>query len=126
MKELVNRIVFGTNLKFTLLIVLAIVFTAAFVCESGGDKVPPDAELQSLVKETTADFANAIETEDFAKLYAKASSDFTSEASVKRGGGSVKCCSFRITRRSTCSPLSMTGRIASSSSPSFFSSVPSW
>lgn len=84
MKELVNRIVFGTNLKFTLLIVLAIVFTAAFVCESGGDKVPPDAELQSLVKETTADFANAIETEDFAKLYAKASSDFKKTYTVEQ------------------------------------------
>lgn len=82
MKELVNRIVFGTNLKFTLLIVFGVVFTAAFACESGGDKVPPDAELQSLVKETTADFANAIETEDFAKLYAKSSSDFRSTYTV--------------------------------------------
>lgn len=82
MKELVKRIVFGTNVRFTLFIVFGIVFTAAFACQSGGDKVPPDAELQSMVKETTADFANAIDTEDFSKLYSKASSDFRSTYTV--------------------------------------------
>lgn len=82
MRELVNRVVFGNELRFTFLIVLAILFTAAFACESGGDKVPPDSELQSMVKETTADFANAIDTEDFSKLHAKASSDFQSSYTV--------------------------------------------
>ena len=84
MKELAEKIVFGSNVGLTLLIVFGIVFTAAFACESGGDKVPPDTELQSLVKETTSDFANAIETEDFSKLYAKASSDFKSTYTVEQ------------------------------------------
>ena|SRR5437899_2646984 len=76
MKKLVNRIVFGKDLRITLLIVLAIVFTAAFACESGGDKVPPDSDLQSMVKATTAELADAVDTEDFSKLYSNASKDF--------------------------------------------------
>ena len=82
MKEFVNRSVFRKDVPFTLLIVLAILFTAAFACESGGDKVPTDSEIQSLVKETMADFTNAIDTEDFSKLHAKASSDFQSSYTV--------------------------------------------
>ena len=82
MKQFVYKLAFGRSAGATLLIVFAIVFTAAFACESGGDKVPPDADLQSMVKETTADFANAIETEDFAKIHSKASSDFQSTYTV--------------------------------------------
>jgi hypothetical protein len=78
MKETVERIVQKHQLKFTLLFVLGILFTVGFACESGGDKVPPDAELQTLVKETTTDFAGFIETGDFSKIYNKASSDFRS------------------------------------------------
>lgn len=82
MKELVRKVVFGKKGPFTLLIVLTILFTAAFACESGGDKVPPDAEIQSMVKETMADFTNAIANEDFSKLHSKASSDFQSSYTV--------------------------------------------
>lgn len=45
---------------------------------SDGD-LPSDSEIQALVKETTADFANAIETNDFSELYSKSSSDFQSQ-----------------------------------------------
>ena len=76
MKKLANRVIFGRDLGITLLAVLAIVLTAAFACESGGDKVPPDDELQSLVKGSTAELADAIDTEDFSKLYANSSKDF--------------------------------------------------
>lgn len=46
-----------------------------------GDKdssgsVPSDSALQALVKETTADFAQAIDTGDFSEIYSKASTDF--------------------------------------------------
>lgn len=41
-------------------------------------EMPDDRLLKALVKETTADFAYAISTEDFSKLYEKASSDFQS------------------------------------------------
>ena len=78
MKTFVNKVAFVKKGPFTLLIVLAALFTAAFVCESGGDKVPPDAEIQSMIKETMADFANGVDTEDFSKIHSKASSDFQS------------------------------------------------
>ena len=45
---------------------------------SEGD-LPSDSEIQALVKETTADFAEAIETNDFSELYSKSSSDFQSQ-----------------------------------------------
>ncbi|MBC7900415.1 MAG: hypothetical protein H7070_10225 [Saprospiraceae bacterium] len=44
--------------------------------DAGG--VPSDTIVQSMIKETTSDFASAIETEDFSTLYAKSSSDFQS------------------------------------------------
>src|SRR5258706_2683553 len=78
MKKLVNGFVFGRSAGVALLIALGIVLTAAFACETGGDKVPPDAELQSLVKETLSDFIDAINTGDFEKMHSKASTDFQS------------------------------------------------
>ena len=39
-------------------------------------EVPSESELQSMVKETTADFAQAIDTGDFSEIYSKASTDF--------------------------------------------------
>ena len=92
MKKLVNRFVFGKDGPFALLIVLAILFTAAFACETGGDKVPPDSEIQSMIKETMSDFANAVDTEDFSKLHSKASSDFQSSytpSQMKDAFGSI-------------------------------------
>ncbi|HMQ02849.1 MAG TPA: hypothetical protein PKD26_02940 [Pyrinomonadaceae bacterium] len=78
MMSFAKEIVLGKDLKLTFIAVAAIIFTAAFACQTGGDTVPPDAELQSLIKDTTSDFANAIETEDFTRLHSKASSDFQS------------------------------------------------
>lgn len=90
MKTFVSRIVTGKDLRFTLLMVIGIMFTAAFACESGGDTVPPEAELQTLAKETTADFANAIDSEDFAKLHSKASTDFQSTYTVDQAKSAFK------------------------------------
>jgi hypothetical protein len=84
MNKLIKNLVFGKSAAIAVLLVAGIVFTAAFACESGGDKVPPDNEIQSLVKETTGDLANAIDTEDFSKLYAKSSSDFQSTYTVSQ------------------------------------------
>ncbi|MCU1289918.1 MAG: hypothetical protein JWN60_2147 [Acidobacteria bacterium] len=50
------------------------------------DELPANSELQALVKETTEDFAEAVENDDFSELYSKASSDFQSqytEAEIK-------------------------------------------
>lgn len=44
--------------------------------EAGRDGMPDDRLLMAVVKETTADFAYAISTEDFAKMYEKSSEDF--------------------------------------------------
>jgi len=38
--------------------------------------IPPQSELQSMLKETAADFATAINTEDFHQFYTNASTDF--------------------------------------------------
>jgi len=46
--------------------------------DTNADGVPSDTAIQSMIKETTADFTNAIESEDFSSLYAKSSSDFQS------------------------------------------------
>jgi hypothetical protein len=40
--------------------------------------IPSESRLQSMVKETTADFARAIDANDFSEIYSKASSDFQS------------------------------------------------
>ena len=45
---------------------------------SDTSEMPDDQLLKALVKETTADFALAISTEDFSKIYEKSSSDFQS------------------------------------------------
>ena len=44
--------------------------------------MPGDELLNALVRETTADFAYAISTEDFSKMYEKASSDLQSQYSA--------------------------------------------
>lgn len=40
--------------------------------------LPSDSEIQSLIRDTTSDFAEAIDTGNFSELYGKASSDFQS------------------------------------------------
>lgn len=48
--------------------------------------LPSDSKIRSLVRETTSDFADAIDTGDFSAIYGKASSDFQSsytEAQMK-------------------------------------------
>jgi hypothetical protein len=72
----IEKIIRENHLKFTLLFVFGILFTVGFACESGGDKVPPEAELQSLIKDTTTDFSEFIESGDFTEIYNKASTDF--------------------------------------------------
>ena len=46
--------------------------------------IPGDDLLNALVKETTADFASAISTNDFAKIHEKASMDFQQSISVEK------------------------------------------
>src|SRR5947209_6734200 len=46
--------------------------------------MPPDGELQSLVKTTTSDFADAVEKEDFTTFYSKVSSDLQKQSSADK------------------------------------------
>ncbi len=46
--------------------------------------MPPDAELQSLVKKTTSDFADAIEKRDFTTFHSAVSSDLQKEVSADK------------------------------------------
>lgn len=107
MKKLATALLFGKDARFSGLIALAIVGAIALGCScnkqlgslepsnssntystsnstsntsttTDADGIPSDSTLQSMVKETTADFAKAIDTNDFSDIYAKSSSDFQS------------------------------------------------
>lgn len=106
MKKLVTTLFFGKDTRVSGLMAFAIVGAIALGCtcskefgttepsnsssssntsrsansstDADTDGVPSDSTLQSMVKETTSDFAQAIDTNDFSEIYEKASSDFKS------------------------------------------------
>ncbi|HVF47169.1 MAG TPA: hypothetical protein VNA17_06360 [Pyrinomonadaceae bacterium] len=105
MKNLFNNIFFGTNAKLSGLIALAVVGTIALGCNckdlnlanssnsdapsspaanttTGSNTVPSNSEVEQMVKETTAQFADAVNSGDFSDLYENASSDFQSTYTV--------------------------------------------
>ncbi len=51
--------------------------------DTSSDDVPSDSEVESLVKETTAEFADAVNSGDFSEIHANASSDFQSTYTVE-------------------------------------------
>ena len=102
MKKLLLNLLCGKDNRINGLIALAIVASIALGCNCGkgidfanlandanrgtanadtedpdrDPDMPDDRLLKALVKETTADFSYAISTEDFSKMYSKASKDF--------------------------------------------------
>ena len=104
MKKIINNLIWSGDNRMNGLIAFAIIGFIALGCacpkgndqanptsntssdnpfntSSGSDndsdsEMPGDAVLKALVKETTADFAGAISTGDFSRLYNKASKDF--------------------------------------------------
>ena len=68
------------NTKITALIAIAVLVFTGLACNFnlGGEKaeLPSDAEMQSLVQKTTADFADAVEKGDFAEFLKTTSKDF--------------------------------------------------
>ena len=103
MKKRVSHLLFGRNTRLNGLIAFGIIASIALGCNckelselgksnssngsttsnssnssstSDTDGVPSDSTLQSMVKETTADFAQAIDTNDFGEIYEKSSTDF--------------------------------------------------
>jgi hypothetical protein len=114
MKAHLSNLIFGTDNLLSGFIALAFVLSIALGCTCGknldlanlgkntntetnstntsadsdddvatGD-MPGDELLNALVKETTADFAYAISTEDFSKMYEKASKDLQSQYSAEQ------------------------------------------
>ena len=106
MKQLATALLFGRDARSSGLLAFAIVAMIALGCtcnkefgdfgksnssnssstsnsttdtkSSDDDGIPSESTLQSMAKETTADFAQAIDTEDFSDLYDKSSTDFQS------------------------------------------------
>jgi hypothetical protein len=102
MNRFFSNLLMGKNNLLSGLIALAIVASIALGCNCGktfdtsnsssnsntssdapfGDdsagEMPGKDLLNAMIKETTADFAYAISTEDFSKIYSKASTDFQS------------------------------------------------
>jgi hypothetical protein len=103
MKQLATTLLFGKDARFSGLIALSIVAAIALGCTCGknfgdlgnvgsnsnstttsnttteppdADGIPSDTTLQAMIKETTADFAQAIDTNDFKDIYEKSSTDF--------------------------------------------------
>ena len=98
MKTKLRTIFFGNDWRLSGLIAFSIIALVALGCtcgknfdlanlaknsntattsdETDAGEMPDDQLLNALVKETTADFAYAISTEDFSKLYEKSSRDF--------------------------------------------------
>jgi len=113
MKKLINTIVFGNSTLFSGLIAMAVVASFVLGCNCGknlglsntssddptnrtssntndnksapaDNSVPSDAKLQALVKDTTAQFADGIDTGEFSELYNKSSSDFQSTYTLQQ------------------------------------------
>lgn len=107
MKKLIHNLIFGKDIVSGL-IALAIIASIALGCNCGKDlanagdgdpnatsandapvedadsDMPDDRLLKALVKATTAEFANAISTEDFTKLHQNASTDFQQTYTVEQ------------------------------------------
>ena len=109
MKKLINDILFGTNARSSGLIAVAVVGLIALGCtcgkdfnlsnlssnsnsgrnteistntSTGSDDLPSESEVESLVKDTTALFAEAVDSGDFSEIYAASSTDFQNTYTV--------------------------------------------
>ncbi len=105
MKNLVHEIIFGKNVMLSGLVALAVVATVALGCncnknldladfatndqstnnsntasapttKPAADSAPSESEVETLVKETTSQFAESVASGDFSDLYADSSADF--------------------------------------------------
>jgi hypothetical protein len=78
MKNTIYQNTFGKYNRYSALAALMIMFLVVLGC-GGGEKPsapPTEAEVQTLVKATMTDFADAIEKEDFKAFREKASKEF--------------------------------------------------
>ncbi len=107
MRRLINELIFGKSNWISGPIALAVVLSIALGCNcskdfdlanlaknsnsasssnssdtKGDDSIPSNSVVEGLVKDTTADFAEAVDTKDFNALYDKASTDFQNTYTV--------------------------------------------
>ncbi|MEO6050323.1 MAG: hypothetical protein ABIP78_03200 [Pyrinomonadaceae bacterium] len=108
MKKTFNELVFGKNAKVSGLMALAVIGSITLGCNcnksfdlanlakesntsstsngsktvSSDDSVPSDSVVEALVKDTTSQFSDAIDSGDFSDLHANASTDFQSTYTV--------------------------------------------
>lgn len=95
------------NTNFAALLGVGILAVSLASCDvkfSAGNtaSMPPDAELQSLVKTTTSDFADAVEKGDFTAFQTTVSSDLQKEVSAEKFNSSF--ASF-IEKKDVIAPL---------------------
>jgi hypothetical protein len=130
MKKIIENIIWGRDTRLNGLIALTVVALIALGCTCGKDlglsnsssnssgdspfstssdndsdtdsEMPGGELLNALVKETTADFAAAISTGDFSKLYEKASTDFKATYTLDQTEDVFK--DF-VTKKSLVSPI---------------------
>lgn len=105
MRRLINELIFGKSNKISGPIAIAVVLSIALGCNctkdfnlgdlaknsnsastsnsssdskttSSDDSIPSNTVVEGLVKDTTAEFSEAVDTGDFNALYEKASTDF--------------------------------------------------
>lgn len=98
MKKFISNIIFGRDAMLSGLIALAVVGSIALGCNctkdfnlgtdntstnstpstksDDGSTVPPESQVESLVKASTAEFAKAVDSGDFSTMHSKASNDF--------------------------------------------------
>jgi hypothetical protein len=85
-KETIKSMNTNTKLIGLFAVGLAFILSACDFKFSVGNtaSMPPDAELQSLVKKTTSDFADAVKQGDFTTFHSTVSSDFQKEVSADK------------------------------------------
>jgi len=106
MKQLMTELLYGKNARLSGLIALAVIGSIVLGCNckdlnlanssnsdapsspaantttTGSSTVPSNSEVEQMVKDTTAQFADAVQSGDFSDLYEDASSDFQSTYTV--------------------------------------------
>jgi hypothetical protein len=78
LEEKMKKTIFGFTNKYSAILPLLIVFLVILGC-GGKPEMPAEADTQNLVKTTTADFADAIDKQDFATFREKASKELSSQ-----------------------------------------------
>jgi hypothetical protein len=81
MKKLNYLSKFRNNNKLSAFIALVIMLVVVLGCGGGKPEMPKDDAVQSLVKATLSDFADAVDKGDFSGFRAKSSQDFQSQFS---------------------------------------------